>query len=75
MRLPFFISEFNISQINVRPNKLTLMVLVGARTTFPSRTNFFFISKKKNSKKKGFIYIKNPVRVSLVVEFLVLKTL
>ena len=34
-----------------RPNKLTLMVLVGARTTFSSRTNFFFF-KKKNKKKK-----------------------
>ena len=65
------------------------MVLVGARTTFLARTNFFFYlkkkfkkknSKKKNSKKKiskqkVFIYIKNPVWVSLVVEFLVLKTL
>ena len=29
----------------VRPNKLTLLVLVGARTTFSSRTNFFFPKK------------------------------
>ena len=74
------------------------MVLVGARTTFSARTNFFFIYtkkkiqnknylkqnyfknnylKKKNfktSKTKVFIYIKNPVWVSLLVEFLVLKT-
>ena len=27
----------------IRPKKLTLMVLVGARTTIPARTNFFFI--------------------------------
>ena len=41
----------------IKPIKLTLMVLVVARTTFPARTNFFF-------------NIKNPV---WVVEFLVFK--
>ena len=48
-----------------------IMVIVGARTTFPSRPHqlFFYFNKKiqkilfqnKNSKKKVFIYIKNPV--------------
>ena len=37
-----------VNDNDVRPNKLTLMVLVGARTTFSSRTNF----KKKKKKKK-----------------------
>ena len=58
------------------------MVLVGARTTFSSRTNFFFFPKKKKNKNKKIIYkkkkkkkklfyfwnIKNPV---WVVEFLI----
>ena len=30
----------------VRPKQLTLMVLVGARTTFSARTNFFLFQKK-----------------------------
>ena len=30
----------------LRPKKITLMVLVGARTTFPARANFFFYFKK-----------------------------
>ena len=34
----------------LRPNKLTFMVLVGARTTFSSRTNFFFFKKIKKKK-------------------------
>ena len=39
----------------IRPNKLTLMVLVGARTTFPPAPTFFYFEKKiqKNSKKKN----------------------
>ena len=49
----------------IRSKKLTLMVLVGARPTFPARTNFCFYFKnnsiKNIFKKKVFIYIKNPV--------------
>ena len=49
-------SWFSIGERLIRPNKLTLMVLVGARTTFSSRTNFFFfkqINLKKKIKKKN----------------------
>ena len=59
------------------------MVLVGARTTFSARTNFIFNLKKNAQKqilKKTFvlllhvyIYIKNPVLMSLLIEFLVYK--
>ena len=38
-------SDHLFSLTSIRPNKLTLMVLVGARTTFSSRTNFFFSKK------------------------------
>ena len=34
------------------------MVLVGARTTFSSRTNFFFFKKIKNLKQKNLKKIK-----------------
>ena len=79
MDATFLEGDFFVSML--RPKNLTLMVLVGARTTFPARTNFFFYLKKNQKKiqfffqKQVFIYIKNPVRVSLVVEFIVLKTL
>ena len=32
--------------LELRPKKVTLMVLVGVRTTFSARTNFFFNLKK-----------------------------
>ena len=38
--------------VYLRPNKLTLMILVGARTTFSSRTNFFFFQQKFKTKFK-----------------------
>ena len=47
--LPIHCAESNCEESKtavLRPKKVTLMVLVGARTTFPARTNFFCISKK-----------------------------
>ena len=41
------VRKTSIAARTFRPNKLTLVVLVGARTTFSSRTNFFFFKKKK----------------------------
>ena len=46
----------------LRPKKWTLMILVGARTTFSTCTKTKFVL--------FLLYIKNPLSVSLVVEFL-----
>ena len=54
-----------VRQNKFRPNKLTLMVLVGARTTFSSRTNFFFFFKfkKKIKKYKNIYFIFGILRI------------
>ena len=46
----------------LRPKKLTLMVLVGAHTTFPARTNFFLFPKKYSKKNSKIFFQKIKIQ-------------
>jgi hypothetical protein len=42
-------TQINTLILMIRPNKLPLMVLVSARTTFPTRTFFIFRKWRENA--------------------------